>query len=360
MDGYSPGISPRLPGFRAARLIRLMRAAVRRCDLDLTDLIVFTEAASGAYAVTPVIAALSGARRVFALARSSVHGSIEQIVEETKLLTGLAEVSDRVEIVTRTQPEIIAQADMITNSGHVRPIDSQMVSWMKPTAVVPLMYESWEFRRGDVDLAACRQRGVAVAGTNELNPAVEMFSFLAMMAIRMLLDAGVAVWGSRILLLCDNPFGPFLERGLAQSGAVVQVSDILKPESEFTEFDVILVALRPRDEPVIGQREADLIARNHAGAIVAQFWGDLDRSALESCNVPFWPLAAPLPGHQGILPSSIGPEPVIRLQTGGLKVGEVMARARLSKDSRRNTVEGAIAAAVASGYGQALNHDARK
>ena len=28
----------------------------------------------------------------------------------------------------------------------------------------------------------------------------------------------------------------------------------------------------------------------------------------------------------GVLPSAVGPEPVVRLQAGGLKVGEVLAR----------------------------------
>jgi hypothetical protein len=34
----------------------------------------------------------------------------------------------------------------------------------------------------------------------------------------------------------------------------------------------------------------------------------------------------------GILPSAVGPEPIVRLQVGGLKVGEVLLKAALSKD----------------------------
>ena len=30
-------------------------------------------------------------------------------------------------------------------------------------------------------------------------------------------------------------------------------------------------------------------------------------------------------GHMGVLPSAVGPEAIVRLQTGGLKVGEVLA-----------------------------------
>jgi len=42
--------------------------------------------------------------------------------------------------------------------------------------------------------------------------------------------------------------------------------------------------------------------------------------------VPVWPLRAPAAGHMAILPSAVGPEPIVRLQSGGLKVGEVLAR----------------------------------
>ena len=52
------------PGLNPLRLVRLMRQAVARCELDLSGAVVLTEAASGAYVVTPVLAALAGAARV--------------------------------------------------------------------------------------------------------------------------------------------------------------------------------------------------------------------------------------------------------------------------------------------------------
>ena len=52
MSDMRPGLDPR-------RLIRLMSAAIGRCGLDLSGLTVLTEAASGAYVVTPVLAAMA-------------------------------------------------------------------------------------------------------------------------------------------------------------------------------------------------------------------------------------------------------------------------------------------------------------
>jgi hypothetical protein len=57
-----------------------------------------------------------------------------------------------------------------------------------------------------------------------------------------------------------------------------------------------------------------------------QYWGDVDRVALADARLEVWPSAAPKLGHMGVLPSAVGPEAVVRLQSGGLKVGEVLAR----------------------------------
>ena len=47
------------------RIEKLIPDAIDTYDLDLSGLTVFTEAASGNYVVTPLIAALAGSDRVF-------------------------------------------------------------------------------------------------------------------------------------------------------------------------------------------------------------------------------------------------------------------------------------------------------
>ncbi|MCX7594268.1 MAG: hypothetical protein N2235_10980, partial [Fischerella sp.] len=155
------------PGLNPHRLVTLMQQAVARCNLQLQKAVVLTEAATGAYAVTPVVAAMAGAQKVFALTRSSRYGTIEEVKAQTQKLAALAGVSDRIELIAAKTKDIVVQADIITNSGHVRPIDAEMIGWMKPTAVIGLMYEAWEFRPEDVNLSACRVRGIQVAGVNE-------------------------------------------------------------------------------------------------------------------------------------------------------------------------------------------------
>jgi hypothetical protein len=314
------------PGLNSHRLVSLMRQAILRCDLQLQKTIVLTEAATGAYVVTPVLAAMAGAEKVFALTRSSPYGTIEQVQEQTQQLAEIAGVGGRIEFITQKSSELVAQADIITNSGHVRPIDSAMIRCMKSTAVIGLMYEAWEFRPEDVDLTACRQRGIKVVGVNEHHPAVDVFSFLGIMAVKLLLDSGVAVYTSDILLLCDNPFCSFIEQGLVNAGARVDTVDSLAMAPIDKTYDAILVALQPQPEPVLSATDAISVSKYWTGALVAQYWGDIERSAFSTQNIPICPAIEPKPGHMGILPSAVGPEPIIRLQTGGLKAAEVIWR----------------------------------
>jgi hypothetical protein len=307
-------------------MVRLMRQAVERCRLDLRGAVVFTEAATGAYVVTPVLAALAGAERVYARTRATPYGTVEEVTAQTAALAAAAGVNGRVEVVTEKRAELIGRADVVTNSGHVRPLDRQTVGWMRPGSVIPLMYESWELRHGEVDLDACLERGIRVAGTNERHPHVDVFSYLGVQAVKLLLEAGVAVYRSRILLVCDNDFVDYIRRGLEGAGADVEVaatvaSGLKRPDG----FDAILVSTKPGTEPV-GRAEALLIAAKARGAVVAQFWGEIDRPALDSNGVAYWPLIGPKPGHMSVIPSAVGPEPVVRLQAGGLKVAEVLLR----------------------------------
>jgi hypothetical protein len=323
----------RRPGLNQRRLASLIRQAVSRLALDLSGLTVLTEAASGTYVVTPLIAAAAGADKVFALARASAYGTVEEISAQTRGLARLMGIDARVQIITEKTPEIIAAADIITNTGHVRPIDAAMVAHMKSTAVVPLMYEAWEFRDGDVDLDACRARGVMVAGTNECHSGVDMFSFLGPMAVQQLLDAGVCPYLSSVLLLCDNSFGPYMERGLRAAGARLDVRSELGSLENAPEYDAIICAMTPRPDSVLRAEHAAVIAERCPGCVVTQYWGDVDREAFDRAGVPMWPPQAPRKGHMGMLPSGPGPEPVVRLQSGGLKVGEVLARRALDRDA---------------------------
>ena len=227
-----PMSSAPAPGLRPMRLARLVERAVSSMSIDLSGLRVLTEAATGADAVTPVIAALAGAVYVDAVTRLTRFRSVDQARDETIELADLLGVSDRIHALEVEElPGLVRRADVVTNSGHLRPIDAALIGLMKPSCVVPLEFETWDIdlRRKDVDLDVLRSRCIWHTGTNQRHPAVDTFSYLGTMAVRLLGDAGIAVYGSRLLVLCDNPFAPYLGRGLKSAGADLSITDRFDP-----------------------------------------------------------------------------------------------------------------------------------
>ncbi len=310
-----------------------MQRRIERLGLDLSELTVVTEAATGVYAVTAVIAAMANARKVYAVARGSArHGSFEDAAAATLELASFAGVTGRIEVARQATHDMLARCDILTNSGHLRPITREMIECLPRRSVIALMFEAWEFRGGDLDLAACRERGIRVAAVNERHERVGVFAFLGPLCARLLSDAGLAPRGRRIVLVCNNDFAPFIETGLLQTGATVILVDRIWSIPK-GEWDAVVVAVDPTRTPMADYSDLAHLASVAPGALVAQFWGDVDRSAAARLGLSVCPAVEPAPGHMGILLSALGPEPVIRLQVGGLRAAELVFRnAELSVD----------------------------
>jgi len=314
---------------------RLIRELIGRLHLSLEGRRVLTEGATGSYVAPPVIAAAAGAQ-VVAFTRATRFGSVEEVRRQTGRLAEALAVQEKIEVVDQLTESVLSSADIVTNSGHLRPLDARRIACLKPGAVIPLMYEGWEFRSEDLDLDACRQRGIAVAGTNEQHPDLRVFDYLGMLAICGLIQSRIPVSFARLLLVCDNPFASYIAQTLAACEAEVYVLEgtslarLGNPRCRVVnapgEYDAVIVADTPGERPVLGRKGAAKYAVEQLGIFRAmvQVWGDVDRPALG--EVLCWPPVPPAPGHMGVQLSDLGPEPIVRLQAGGLKVGEVLCK----------------------------------
>jgi hypothetical protein len=183
---------------------------------------------------------------------------------------------------------------------------------------------------------------------------VGVFDYLGPAAVRLFQNGGFEVLRNRILLLCDNPFQQYIRQHLTRCGAEVEIVTSLAAALPEGPFDAVLVAAKPRQSAIIDAKAAKGLADAYPGTCVVQFWGDLDRAALVSQGLNVWPVDSPGGGRMGILLSDLGPEPAVRLQAGGLKVGEIMARIRLADSSPEGCAD-AVRAALNSGYGSPLS-----
>jgi hypothetical protein len=284
--------------------------------------------------VTPVLAALAGAAHVAALTGPSRYASVEAVTRQTRALEYLAGTDRPVEIVTHRRPEVFAQADIVTNLGFVRPIDSGVAAALKPTAVVPLMCEAWEYRPGDVDLEACRQRGIPVVGTNEDFPGLEVFAYTGWLALKMLFEAQVEAHKSRLLVLSGDKFGRVIAQRLERAGAAVKLLAGWHALPAGTlALDAVIVADYTRADEIVGPGAAltaEAFARRLPGATLVQYAGRVDVAGLMAAGVTVYPGVALGPHRMAQTLAALGPRPVIELHAAGLKVGELGARARLA------------------------------
>jgi hypothetical protein len=312
------------------QLLALIDRQIAATGLDLSGLNVITEAATGAYAATAVIAARAGARVVHALARDTQnHGSAADAAREVLSLAEPAGIAGHIRIVDSITPDMLGECDILTNSGHLRPITAETIRQLPPRAAIGLMFEDWEFRGTDLDLAACRARGIKVAAVNERHPAVGVFPFLGPLCVRLLDDAGANIAGAELALLCDNPFSPFIAAGLEAAGARVRVyaDPLHMPRAG---WKIVVVALTPGAHDRLDAAGLTRLSSHAPGALIAQFWGDIDRKAAHQQGFAVWPPSPPRRGHMAILLNALGSEPIVRLQTGGLRAAELAFRGERS------------------------------
>jgi hypothetical protein len=326
------------------RIKRLISQAVDSLRLDLNDLIVLTEAASKNYVVTPILAAIGGAKKVYAITGDSRYGESKEIAEFTYRLAKFCKVRDKIEVIFEKRKEVVEQADIITNLGFVRPINKALIEMMKENAVIPLMCEVWEYRKEDVDLEACCKKGIPVIGTNEEHPALKIFDFCGNLCLKMLFELEIEVYKNKIAVISSDKFGTVIQKWLKTNGAIVGRFRDLKDKKcrEFIkESDALIVADYTSSEIFIGnngQITADELRDLAPGISVLQFSGDVEVDELSKAGIPYFPSSKIGPRRMGVTLANLGPKPVIDLHAAGFKVGELAARKRL-KGLSGNTTE---------------------
>jgi len=322
-----------------SRCRRLIEEAINQFSLNLQDLTILTEAATGYYILTPMIAALAGAKRVYALTRDSVYGTAEEVRVISANLAHKWRIDKRIVILFSRQDDRIREADIVTNLGFIRPIDAPFLSRLKPTAVIPLMFETWEYRRADLDLAECRRLCISVLGTNEHHHKLRIFEYVGLLAVKLLLDIEIEIFRSNIIVigsgeLCREVVTTLLAAkahvNLLFSGRKGSLTS-LKAHRAFRDADAAVIVEHNSHRPLIGKNgeigAEELFALNPHLAIT-HICGSVDREALESVGFRCHPSKFAPPGFMSVRTDYIGPKPLIALQTAGLKVGEELARAR--------------------------------
>jgi len=349
-----------------SKALRLAEEMTAHLNLDLSGLVVLTEAASGNYAFTPLIAALADAEKVIAVSRDSKYGKAKDITKNTLLLANYFGIDGKkIRIFETLDPDIIGEADVVTNLGFLRPINKYFISHLKRTAVISLMYETWEFREEDLDLRECWNRGIPVLGVNEEHDALRILNYIGHLCLKKLYEADVEVFKSRIVLAGENKFGRNIAETLSAVGAEVlcvtnaaakeirqsggtKIGSTLKEfgvQDKIRDCDAIIINTYPNRDVIIGANgdiSAKRLKKLAPEAAIIQFYGQVDRKSLDESGLTYLPNEEQKVGHMGWTLADLGPKPLIALHSGGLKVGELLARARLKGLERREVEREAL------------------
>jgi len=319
------------------RCRRLIKEAIKTFNLDLSGLIILTEAATGYYVLTPLIAALAGAEKVYGLTRDSRYGNALLVEEQTLAIAQRWSVSHKIEVLFSREDERISYADVVTNLGFVRPLDDSLLRRLKKTAVIPLMFETWEFRSEDLDLKTCRELDIPVLGMNENHPDLEIFKYVGHLALKLLFEIDIEVIKSRILVIGGGEFGKAVRISLQAAGATVYCVNgeafyKSKQEHILRKCDAVVVVEHQFRGVLLGQ-SGQMTARElkslNSGIALIHIAGNIDQKNLEDENLMFVPSRIALPGYMSVATDYLGPKPLIDLHVAGLKVGESLARERL-------------------------------
>lgn len=302
-----------------------MREAVQRLGLDLSGATVLTGAATGIHACTPVLAALAGARWVYAYARETPFASCAELARQTLALAHAAGVENIIEILTGSPQVKAFECQIVTNIGSLRPIDTDLIERLPPEAVIAAMSEAWEYRASDINLAACIRHHIPVVATNERHPLINTFPYLASLAVQQLEAAGLTIAGSNIAVVSDVPYGPYIREALNNASAAVSLGNSFAAIAA-DQYDAVVIATLPRDELEIDRFPAEAFVGQFGTAPVIQFCGDIDRASFAANGIPLWPNAIPLTATPRTIIPELGPEAVIRMSSGAFRAAELVYR----------------------------------
>jgi hypothetical protein len=336
------------------RAERLMRSVISDLELDLTDITVLTEAASGPFAVTPLIAGLAGSPHIVAIAKDSPYGTALEVINYIQAWAIELGINDRIEFSTQPSHSFAPSTNIITNLGFVRPINNQVVEKLPKDSVIAFMREPWEFRDEDIEIKACQKNRVTVLGTDESHPRLQIFRYIGILALKLLLETDLEIVGSRILILSSDPFGDEVEKTLkANNATVLRIkpiegweTNISEIKESLTNIDAVVVAEYKKNIPLISEKQGLPISWLAEYNIpVMHICGSVDSNALASMGVIKNPSRNVPNGFMTLTTDYVGPRPVIDLHSGSLKACEIFVR-NIREGSNPET---AITKAVESG-----------
>lgn len=325
---------------------KIINKSIRIFELNLKDLIIYTELGSDDYMYTPIIAALANAKKVYARIKDSHFGSKNDLVVKFNNLKTFYKNSANIQIVEGNKG--IEEADIILNSGFVRPINKEKIDLMKKTAVIPLMWETWEFRPNEIDFIYARKKEKLILGTYE----DFLYTNNGFLITKLLFEENLGVYKDNILVVSSGRIGKsistFFKNTLVKHDRVVFDKNFSEQESQsiitaeeamkkISSYDAIIIAEHNHNVDLLsnnGVFNCSKIKSKNPFIKIIHVCGNIDIDDVKKFELYISPLKIAPFGHMSVGAAHLDSHAVLELNTAGLRVGEIMSRNRLKYDIR--------------------------
>ena len=304
-----------------------LRRSLEKFEPDLAGLTVLTEAASGNYLCTPIIAAMSGAK-VFAIGKDTEYGSFHEIAETIKSVATECGVYSNISLMNSFDDVPLSSVDIVTNTGHVRPINESILTKLNSDCVISLMYEPWEFRSTDLDLELARELGLVIVGTNEDDPRLRTQRYIGLTVLYFILENKLSPFSAKVLVVGSKKFNAAIHDVLDSLDYSVKTVDVdentLKIDMRL--YNVVVFADMIGNTLLVGGDGA-LIEAVHidSDVLLVHIAGRVDFNAVRCKYIPEKPAAAT---KMSFTTDFIDPLAVYDLHTAGLLVAEGVIQGR--------------------------------
>ncbi|MEY4572815.1 MAG: hypothetical protein RLZ10_2072 [Bacteroidota bacterium] len=307
------------------RFEKLTSDLASNLDVCLKNNVVLTEVGSNLYLYNPIIPLICGAEYVYAFVKDTYYGKANEIKNSCLEIAEFLGFSDKLEIgLNELNESWINKADIVTNSGMLRPFNRSRLSKFKKGAVLPLMFEAWELRDRDIDLVACKEFGISVAGTWENHPLLKVFDFVEMLALKMVFEAGFEVQGNNIYIWSNDHFGDkiysaFMRNGCNKCYLGIDFKELL---NLVVDLDFIFIADYDESKSFFELLQIDLLIKINPRLTFLHLYGDVDFNKFETVGASVYPRKNGKHEMMTFTLAHVGMAPYVALQVGGYKVAQ--------------------------------------
>lgn len=297
-------------------------------NLNLAGLTILTEAASNIFVVTPLIALAGQAKKVYALCQNSQYGNYKTIAHNTyRMAQKMGLDISKLDIIAKNKFKAHREINIVTNLGHVRPLDKKILSLFQRGTVLSYMCEAWEYRPSDLDLKFCQKYDLPVFGVNEEHPLVNCFCETGLIALKLIFEAKISLIGARIAIISRDKFGREILKSIRHfNQKTVLINHFENIKKRLNNLDLIIIADYQYPKTIIGSKgiiSPEILKKQSPNVKIIQFCGHSNLKDIKKAGISVYPNFELESQRMFQTLGDISYKAVIRLYTAGLKVGEI-------------------------------------